>query len=202
MSAMLRFFTAFLGLALLACGDGPTDRSAFGSLILRTETGGAELDPDGYTIRLDQQEPRSIGLTDSVLMENVSVGQHTVELADVADNCTPLAQNPLDITTLAAARTDVTLQVICAGPTGNITVRTFTQGTGGDPDGFVVRLDGTEMRGIERTGAVGFIVPAGSHEVLLESLTAECTVDGDNPQIVSVAAQEAVRVTFLVDCTV
>jgi hypothetical protein len=198
---MLRVFTALLFLTLLGCGDGPTEQRVVASLILRTETGGDELDPDGYTIRLDQQAPVPIGLTDSVLIENISVGQHTVELGGVADNCTPLAQNPLDITTLAAARTDVTLQVICVGPTGSLTVRTFTQGTGGDPDGFVVRLDGTETQAIERTGAVGFIVAAGTHEVLLESLTTECSVNGDNPQIVSVADQEVVRVTFLVDCT-
>jgi hypothetical protein len=197
----LRFFTTFLGLALLACGDGPTDRSAFGSLILRTETGGAELDPDGYTIRLDQQEPRPIGLADSVLVESVAVGQHSVELGGLAENCSTAGQNPLEITTLAAARTDITLQVICLGPTGSLAVRTFTRGTVGDSDGFVVRLDGTELRAIERTGAVGFIVAAGTHEVLLENLTDECSVDGDNPQIVSVAAQESVRVTFLVDCT-
>ena len=198
-----RFAAALLPLALLACGgDAPTDVPEVGTLVLHTETTGEGLDPDGYAIQLDGQAPRPIGLNDSLITPNLVRGVHSVEVSGLADNCFLEAGNPLSVAVLPDVRTEVALIVTCLGPRGTLNVRTFTSGTGGDVDGFVVRVDGTRTSSIARTGAIGMIVSAGDHEVMLEELTDECRVEGPNPQTVTVVQDDVLRITFVVDCTV
>jgi hypothetical protein len=175
---------------------------ALSTLVLRTETTGEDLDLDGYTIQLDGQPPSPIGLNDSLITPNLIAGVHTVEMGGLADNCILEAGNPLSVAMLPRVRTEVDLIVICLGPRGTLNVRTFTSGTGGDVDGFVVRVDGTRTSSIARTGAIGMFVSAGDHEVLLEGLTDQCRVEGPNPQTVTVAEDDVLRITFIVDCTV
>lgn len=202
-SQMLRFAAVLLPFALVACGgEPPTDVPALSTLVLRTETTGEDLDPDGYTIQLDGQAPRPIGLNDSLITPNIIGGVHTVEMGGLADNCSLEAGNPLSVAVLPGVRTEVALIVSYLGPRGILNVRTFTRGTGGDVDGFVVRVDGTRTRSIARTGAIGMFVSAGDHEVLLEGLTDRCRVEGPNPQTVTVAQDDVLRITFLVDCTI
>lgn len=153
-------------------------------------------------MQVDGQAPRPIGLNDSLIVSNLIAGNHTLEMGGLADNCNLELGNPLSVAVLPGVRTEVALIVNCLGPRGTLNVRTFTNGTGGDVEGFIVRVDGTETRAIARTGSIGMFVSAGEHEVLLEGLTDQCTVQGENPQIVTVAPDESLRITFLVDCTV
>lgn len=113
---MSRFLAAALVLALAACNG--TSFSDFGILVLRTETHGVDLDPDGYSIRLDGQAPRAIGLTDSLVLEEVASGEHSVDLNGLAENCSTTGENPLPIITQAAMRTEVTIQVTCVASAG------------------------------------------------------------------------------------
>jgi hypothetical protein len=168
-----------------------------GRLVLHTRTDGAELDPDGYGVRLDANAPLAIGINDSLVLPDVPAGRHEVAIEGVASNCS-LDAITSPITVRADASFDVNVEIACVARTGYLAVRTST--TGGDPDGdeFTVQVD-TVRRSVPRNGAVALLVPPGEHQVLLDALRG-CTVEGANPQTVTIAADDAVRVTFVVTC--
>lgn len=88
------------------------------------------------------------------------------------------------------------------GPgTGTLRVTTATTGTPTDPDGYRVTVDGGEDRAIaiNATITVEAIAP-GAHSVLLSELSPECTVVGENPRMVTVAAGSMTEITFSISC--
>jgi len=85
--------------------------------------------------------------------------------------------------------------------TGALQVTVTTTGADLDPDGYNVLVDGGSAQTVGVNGTVTFAsVTAGSHEVTLQGLAANCSV-GAATQTVSVSAGEAAIVTFLVTCT-
>jgi hypothetical protein len=189
-----------LALAALACGDGPTGGPATGRLVLHTVTTGAEVDPDGYIMRLDDREPVAVATSGSVEIEGLTAGNHEVEIGDIALNCQESGPNPLTVSIQAEETTEITFEVGCAARTGVLQIRTFTSGSGPDVDGFVVRVDGSDTRSVLPTGAVALIVAPGEHEVLLDEVPIECAVDGANPRVVAVEPDEVEFVTFVIAC--
>lgn len=196
---MTRGVKAALVIAALACGNGSTAPTG-GSLTIGIRTIGTDLDPDGYTVILDSAPPRGVGINDTLVLPDVPAGEHTVELGGVRSNCLPFGRNPLTVLVESGGSTDVPIDVECFLRTGVLQIRTFTSGSGGELEGFIVRI-GTVTRSIARTGQIAVTVPPGTHEVLLDGLTDECAVDGNNPEVISVDPEETVRVTFVVTCS-
>ena len=73
--------------------------------------------------------------------------------------------------------------------TGTLEVTTSTSGGEQDPDGYTVKLDAASAQAI---GAAATLttsdVTPGSHNVQLGEVAANCSVSGDNPRTVNVAA--------------
>lgn len=65
-----------------------------GDLRVEAETGGTNLDPDGYEVRVDGGSPRSLEPNGSVTYEDLPSGDHEVELSGVAANCAVEGENP------------------------------------------------------------------------------------------------------------
>ncbi|HYL56915.1 MAG TPA: hypothetical protein VEU73_15190 [Gemmatimonadales bacterium] len=88
--------------------------SSNGSLTVTTSTTGSNLDPDGYTVVVDN------GAASQPIPDNGSVtftgpaGDHTVGLSGVAANCTVSGANPRTITVPAGGTTSTTFAVTCA----------------------------------------------------------------------------------------
>jgi hypothetical protein len=93
--------------------------STNGSLTVTTSTTGSNLDPDGYTVVVDN------GAASQPIADNGSVtftgpaGDHTVGLSGVAANCTVSGANPRTITVPAGATTSTTFAVTCAAQQTN-----------------------------------------------------------------------------------
>jgi Tol biopolymer transport system component len=105
-----------------------------GSIKVTTATSGAALDPNGYTVSVDGGSPRTIGVNESVTLENISTGDHSVALAGAASNCT-VADNPRTTTVTAGNTAQVAFQVNCSAA-----AKIAFTGTGGgikvvNPDG-------------------------------------------------------------------
>jgi Tol biopolymer transport system component len=83
---------------------------------------------------------------------------------------------------------------------GSITVSVTTTGVGIDSDGYVVIVDNGDGVDVAPNGDVSISTVAGSHSVELSNVGSNCTVSGDNPRTVEVAAGEDVTVTFQVTC--
>jgi hypothetical protein len=88
-----------------------------------------------------------------------------------------------------------------APTTGDLNVTTTTSGSGLDPDGYTVTLDGTDSRSIPNNGEVTYTdLSAGSHTVALSGVAGNCAVSGGNSRTVSVSAGATASASFAVSC--
>ncbi|UCG86412.1 MAG: hypothetical protein JSW71_21335 [Gemmatimonadota bacterium] len=93
-----------------------------GDLRITATTTGQDLDPDGYLVVVDGSYSRSIGINGSVTFSNVAVGNHAVQLSDLADNCT-VGQNPRTVDVPAEATAETTFDVTCTSlNTGEVAI--------------------------------------------------------------------------------
>jgi TolB protein len=97
--------------------EGETTTTAFqvtcsyaGSLKVKVETCGTNVDPDGYTVWLDGEEMDNVSVDDSSVYP-VTPGEHQVWLAGVADNCTVYGLVPRTVD-VPWWRTDSTLVAV------------------------------------------------------------------------------------------
>jgi Tol biopolymer transport system component len=182
-----------------ACGDGTG--VAVPALEVRTNTSGTELDPDGYTVVVDGAPGQPIGLVDTVVVDPLATGPHTVSLGGLADNCSVAGDATVQVTVTPDQTAIVEFVVVCGPTQGQIVVTTGTTGDPVDPDGYSLKLDDTTVGPIGVNEAQTLRgVPPGDHRVTLEGIALNCTVAGDNPRTVSVTAGQDAAVAFAVTC--
>jgi WD40 repeat protein len=160
--------------------------AANGSVRVHTQTSGSPVDPDGYTVSLDGGAAQPIGVAASLLLSDLGVGSHSLQLGGLAANCST-TQNPRTVAVTAGATVETTFGVVCAATSGTIRVNTSTSGSPADPDGYTVRLDGGMPQAIGLNASVTYADQSlGSHSVQLAGLANNCSVSGANPRTVSV----------------
>jgi hypothetical protein len=85
--------------------------------------------------------------------------------------------------------------------TASLEITTSTTGAEPDPDGYTVQMDAGAAQAIEVAGTIRHSdIAPGAHTVQLAGVSANCTVAGENPRAVSVAAGETATVAFAVSC--
>jgi hypothetical protein len=203
-------------LAAAACRDGIEPAPDHGllplplsSLTVSVSTTGTDVDVDGYMVTVDGASSQHIGPNGQALFLLLPLGNHTVVLSGVADNCTVNGANPRIVEALLGLVASTHYDVGCGAPppppppeTGSVTVTTNTSGTDVDADGYTVTLDGATSQPIAASGSVTFTdVPAGDHSVTLSDAAANCSVGAANPQIVTVTAGGTATADFPVTCT-
>lgn len=92
-------------------GEGPTGGST-GAVRVTTATTGTNVDPDGYTVRLDGGSPRPVGTNAAVTISGVPAGDHSVSLEGLAANCAT-GDSPQDVSVAAGATAEVAFDVLC-----------------------------------------------------------------------------------------
>ncbi|HYU88974.1 MAG TPA: hypothetical protein VE966_00920 [Gemmatimonadales bacterium] len=178
---------------------------AVGAIVVSTLTTGSSIDPDGYTVTVDNGPSQHIGSTGVVTFTGLSIGTHTVTLSGVASNCTCITT--LSVTIPLAGTGSVTFTVSCAAQpppaqTGDLTVSTSTTGSNVDPDGYTLTLDGSTTRAIGTNASTTFsALPAGSHTVVLSGVAGNCSVSGGTSRTVNVPAGGTASTSFAVSCT-
>ncbi len=202
--SLLVGMSAVLWLSCGGGGGGDIIEPTTGAVEVTTSTTGAEPDPDGYTLTLDDVEIRPIGTAASAILTELSPGEHRIGLSGLAPNCTVQDGNPRTVTVTAGETEVEDITVLCeAAPpaTGGLNVSAATSGPSPDPDGYGVTVDGDAGRPIAASGSVAVSgLAAGSHLVGLAGVAANCTVEGDNPRSVEVVAGGVVPVDFLIEC--
>ena len=91
-----------LALALAtACGDStgpsgtPADTQARGSIQVSVTTTGADLDPDGFVLVIDDSTPtRPLDVNGTTVVRDVPAGTHALRVEGMATNCMVTAPNP------------------------------------------------------------------------------------------------------------
>jgi hypothetical protein len=191
-----------LSLALGGCGgeDLTTPRTT-GTLQLVTATTGVEIDPDGYTVRLDGEPPRAIGASASLPDLEVAAGSHTVQLAGLAPNCAVTGENPRTVSLPGDQTRKVSFDVTCTATIGTLYVTTATSGDNLDADGYTVAVDGGDHGHIDASAAVtlGDIAP-GAHTVSLGGVASNCLVEGNDPVDVTIQPGATAQVAFQINC--
>lgn len=121
--------------------------STNGSLTVTASTTGSNLDPNGYTVVIDN------GAASQPIPDNGSVtftgpsGNHTVALSGVAANCTVSGANPRTITVPAGGTTSTTFAVTCAAQqTGGEVIGKGQVGTGSPTPGNNVQTFDFDVR--------------------------------------------------------
>ena len=173
-----------------------------GTIRVQVATSGAPTDPDGYTVTLDGGSSRPVGTTGTTTFTTPS-GNHTVELAGLASNCSVAAGRANEVRVDVGSAQDVNFAVTCTAVTGTVNVTVTSSGAPPDPDGYQVELD---IRGVRKPVAVNGTttfsnVAAGDHIITLIAVALNCTVPGGAEQIVSVTGGGTADVAFAVVCS-
>ena len=191
-------------LTWLGCGgDGGGTDVVLPALSVTTSTQGVELDPDGYSLLIDATESQPVGVSATLVVERLSDGDHTLELAGLAANCSAQGANPRTISVHSGSTASTAFQVVCAATVGSIEVSTSTSGIGSDADGYTIVLDGAERGAIAGSATMDIgNLAAGSHSVGLTGLAGNCQVAGDNPRTISVSPSQTTQVPFSISCVV
>jgi Tol biopolymer transport system component len=192
----------------LGCGDGPTSFRALqrGVIDVTVATTGAEPDPDGYRLVIDDVRDYPSSANGDLRVGYLDAGTHLLRLDDVASNCQVAGANPRSVTVAGGRASSTTFTVSCVQFTGSIRVTTTTTGEELDPDGYAVVVDQDdyyprEGEPIARDGSVTFTrVPGGEHTISLEDVARNCSVSGENPRPTSVSPGAETAVAFVVQC--
>jgi hypothetical protein len=94
--------------------------SLTGSIRVTTQTGGGDLDPDGYQISLDGGAPGDIGINSDQTFSGLSAGDHSVTLSGLASNCQVSGSNTQTASVVAGNTFDVPFTISCAAISGSI----------------------------------------------------------------------------------
>jgi len=176
-----------------------------GDLRVTNTTTGSNLDPDGYTVTVDNTTSQPMATNGSTTFTALAAGDHSVALSGVAANCSVAEANPQTVMVPAGGTASTTFTISCTAPptTGNLTVSTTTTGSN-FPSSYTVTVDpgtvGETSKPITPNGSVTFTdLAAGSHSVAL-TVASNCTVTSANPQSVSVPAGGTATTSFTVSC--
>lgn len=90
-----------------------------GTLEVTSETTGADIDADGYTVTIDGSAA-SLGHGEILVYEGVAVGDYDIALSDVASNCAVTSSNPWSTTVTFNDTTTVTFVVECGASSATI----------------------------------------------------------------------------------
>jgi hypothetical protein len=108
---------AILVAMFAACDDDDPVAPGTGEIEVTIATTGDGTDDDGYVVRLDEDEAtEDVDVDDELTFEDVEAGSHTVELTDVASNCTVDGDNPRNVTVESGEAAPVEFAVTCAEP--------------------------------------------------------------------------------------
>src|SRR5207245_1525323 len=134
-----------------------------GSIAVTTNTGGSNLDPDGYTVAVDGGTGQAIGINTTITLTSIPTGSRTVTSSGVAGNCTVSGGSSQTTTVNSGQTASVTFSVTCAALTGSLTVTTATSGSN-TPSGYTVTVDGGQSKNIAASGSVSYTgLAATSH---------------------------------------
>ncbi len=194
--------TVQLDFELTCTTPGPSS----GTIEVVTATTGGGTDPDGFSLLLDGVDRGPIAVTASSSLGGLDPGSHTVGLTGLAANCQVSGENPRIVTVTGGSTVQAAFAVTCTAPgpaTGSLAISTVTTGPDQalDADGYLLAIDGGADRPIGTSATVTVAnISAAQHLVQLRGLASNCSVTGDNPLGVAVAAGETARISFPVTC--
>lgn len=106
-------------MASVSCGDSLASEQ--GAILVAATTVGedADVDPNGYTVAVNNGQATFIGVRDTIYVEDLDPGSYQVSLAGMAANCNTLpAENPVTVAVAPADTVNAEFEVTCDAPPG------------------------------------------------------------------------------------
>lgn len=99
---------------LASCGGGDElVRPTEGSILINTTTSGSDLDPDGYSVTVDDNPEQAVGTSDELAVTNLDPGEHNVALTGVIQNCTLGGAGRRAVNVIAGDTVNITFRITC-----------------------------------------------------------------------------------------
>jgi len=183
--------------------------AATGALAVSTVTTGVDLDFDGYAVKVDGGMPVAVPVNGTVVIAGLSAGTHSLALTGLSSNCAVNGPNSQSFTITAGGvqrdTTKATFTLNCNAAAGDLAVSTVTTGVDLDPDGYAVKVDGGTPVTVPVRGTVFFAgLSLGTHSLTLTGLSANCVVQGTNPQQVTISGgglqRDTTAASFSLSC--
>lgn len=169
-------------LAALAAGCGADDDP--GSIHVTVTTTGTSLDANGYSVTA-ASTTKDVPANGEATLADFSPGRYTVELSEVAANCTVTSSNPVTVQLGSGAEAAAAFEVECTMP-GLVRVRVSTSGWDYDKDGYLIEVEGDTRQRVNANGVTNLISSRrGTLAVTVADVAPECTADPQNPVSVS-----------------
>jgi len=174
---------------------------ATGALRVSIATRGEDIDPDGYTVRVDGKNVHFVESNGFLALPALSVGKHTIGLEGLATNCVSESGPILDAEVSADREIEAPFAVTCVARVGSVGVSAATSGVELAPGAYSVTIDSGRAETLGVNGSVTIPdVHEGTHLVTLSSIGDNCRVRGQNPQWVNVSFGAAASARFDVRC--
>ena len=185
--------------AVSAC-DGGSGPSSTGSISVQTVTTGAVPDPDGYQITIDGVQRATMPSTGTATVTDVPVGQRSVRLLGVAEQCTVGGDNPRAADVFDGDTATVDFTITCGTPVGSLRVHVVTTGEDLDQDGYSI-LASDQSQSVPANGDVLFAgLFALETDVRLLDIVPNCALTSPSPVLVTVPDAGVADAQFTVDC--
>ena len=174
-----------------------------GAINVSVTSSGDTPDPDGYLIQLDGgPQGQRIPINGTLSFDGVARGTHTVELLDASSHCSIAEARVRSVTIVAGGSSELSFTLTCVASTGGIQLITNTNGRSLEQDGYAVSLDGGPSVPMRPNDVYLFSgVAPGLHQVTLSGLPPDCSMDGANPESLSVMPGYTTPVTIRVTCS-
>jgi Tol biopolymer transport system component len=182
----------------LACTDDTGPDS--GALTVITATSGTGSDADGYRLTVDRVRREQLDAIDTVRIDGLTVGTHELELEGIGSGCQLTGPSSRSVDVSRVAVDSVRFEVTCASDAGMLEIRTTTDGTDLDRNGYVLVLNGSAALSVNSNALVSATVAAGAYQATLADVSDNCTIDGPAERDLSVSTAGIVRVEFNLHC--
>ncbi len=174
--------------------ENPPPAKEFGTLSITIKTTGKDEAPVGYVFDVSGIQTEDVDANDVVEIENVAVGQYTLELQEISAHCTDVEENPQTVTVTSGQATQATFEIYCRAILRNKIV--FISDMEGEYALYSSDPDGSNPSKITNqhisAGSYPVISPDGSRIALRTSVAGFQTtqiilmdVDGDNIKNIS-----------------
>ncbi len=186
-----------------AAGCGELVAPAIGGLEVAVSTAGAtaDLDVDGYVLRIDDDAGKPF--SSRTIRLDLSVGEHRVRLDGLAPNCSVNGTAERAVTIARGGSVSVSFDVDCVRNTGTISVSTVISGPA--PQGHMFRVHIQEVGSYDFASTSVQVVPlvrVGRFRSSVVNPPRNCVVEGINERDFVVRFGETTNLVFQVTCQV
>src|SRR3989442_2354722 len=130
--------TASVGFSIVCVGNAAT-------LVVKVSTTGTDLDPDGYSVRLDAGVGQPVAINGAVTISGLYTGNYFVSLDGVAANCTALPESPVAVTVYPGLTTEFSFGVTCSATRGAVSQLAFVSSSKNSYNIYLMNTDGSGL---------------------------------------------------------